>query len=300
MLESLLERFRNGERQALSRLLTLSAAGPHTEAIRAAIPDLPGSARTVAFTGSAGVGKSSLMGKLIGPLRDRHRRVAVLACDPQSSLTGGALLADRIRMPGRPNDSGVFVRSLAAEPGHQALATNLDVMIRLLSHFGFDLVVLETTGAGQGDTAVADLADVVVLLVQPGSGDEFQWEKAGLLEIADVLVVHKADLPGADWLEAELRRLLHLPDCRELPILRVSSLQEQGLEELIDTIETIPPGRSRARTDPARLLRLAQQRMAARFRQHAEAVAPVIERWKRRQVDDAQAAEELLRRLSNV
>ena len=131
-------------------------------------------------------------------IRQAGRTVAVLACDPQSPLTGGALLGDRIRMPNRPDDDAVFIRSLATPSGHSGVAPNLDLMIGLFGRFGFETVIVETVGAGQGDTAVRDVADVVVVLVQPETGDELQWEKAGQLEIADIVVVHKADLPSAD------------------------------------------------------------------------------------------------------
>ena len=120
----------------------------------------------------------------------------MLACDPQSPLSGGALLGDRFRMPARPDDDGVFIRSLAAAGGHGALAEHLGALIRLLEAFGFDVVLIETVGAGQGDTVVRDLVDVLVLLLQPETGDDLQWEKAGLLEVADVMRIHKADLPG--------------------------------------------------------------------------------------------------------
>jgi LAO/AO transport system ATPase len=197
----------------------------------------------VAFTGSGGVGKSSLVGKSIEHLRKQGRTVAVLACDPESSLTGGALLGDRVRMA-PADDDGVFVRSLAVSAGRQAIADHLDLMIALLQRYGFDLVMLETVGAGQGDTAVRSVADVLVLLVQPEAGDDLQWEKAGLLEVADLVVVHKGDLPGAERVEAQLREMLNLPGCREVPVLRASAARSQGLAELWQTIDARPAGTS--------------------------------------------------------
>ena len=116
------------------------------------------------------------------------------------------------------------------------MAEHVDLMIRLLARFGFDVILLETVGAGQGDTAVRDLADVVVLLVQPESGDELQWEKAGLLEVADVVVVHKADLAGADKTEGQVKELLNLPGCRDIAVLRVSSRKDQGFDKLWEAI----------------------------------------------------------------
>jgi putative protein kinase ArgK-like GTPase of G3E family len=223
--------------------------------------------------------------------------VAVLACDPESDLTGGALLADRVRMPSRPDDPGVFIRSTTAPKGREGIAEHLEAMTQLLRAFGFDVVLLETAGVGQGDTAVWDVADVVVLLLQPETGDEYQWEKAGLLEVADVVVVHKADLPGAERTEAQVRGLLNLPGCREVPVLRVSSGQGWGLDDLWKVVESLPARKSRAESDGRALLRRAQQRLASRFHQQADDVEPVLERWKRRELDDGQAADELLEAL---
>jgi LAO/AO transport system ATPase len=239
MLDELVERFRQGDRLALARLLTLVSRGEHLDVIRTATASPNRGPLVAAVTGAGGVGKSSLVGRLIELLRGRGKTVAVLACDPQSSITGGALLGDRVRMPTRPADTGVFVRSLAAGAGHQAVAQHLDLMIDLLATFGFDCVLLETAGAGQGDTAVRALAEVVVVLVQPEAGDALQWEKAGLLEIADVVVVHKADLPGADHVESQLRELLNLPGCRDVAVLRVSSSKGEGLEQLWAAIELV-------------------------------------------------------------
>ncbi len=298
MLEALLERFKKRDRMALARLLTLVGRGEHLELIRDALPPGPEqdcSTRVVAITGSGGVGKSSLIGRLIELLRSAGQTVAVLACDPESSLTGGALLADRIRMPSRPDDPGLYIRSMTASSGHQGIAENLHLMIELLRTFGFDVVLLETAGVGQGDTAVWELADVVVLLLQPETGDEFQWEKAGLLEVADVVVVHKADLPGALATEAQVRGLLNLPGCREVPVVGVSSAKGRGLEELWRFVLAIPVRKSEARSDGRALLRLAQQLLANRFQHRPNAVAKVLERWRRGELDDGGAADEILR-----
>jgi LAO/AO transport system kinase len=298
MLEPLLERFRHGDRLALARLLTLIARGEQVEAIRAELPHGEvGLTRVVAVTGGGGVGKSTLIGKLIELLRGRGRTVAVLACDPESARTGGALLADRVRMPSRPDDPGVFIRSTTAPGGHQGIAEHLEGMIQLLRAFRFDVVLLETAGVGQGDTAVWDVADVVVLLLQPETGDEFQWEKAGLIEVADVVVVHKADLPGAERTAAQVRSLLNLPGCREVPVLRASSGQGWGLDDIWKVVEALPARKARAESDGRALLRRAQQRLASRFRHRVDDVEPVLERWRRRELDDDQAADELLRAL---
>ena len=192
-----------------------------------------GKTKVVAITGGGGVGKSTLIGKLIDVIRRSGRSVAVLGVRPaEASITGGALLGDRIRMPNRPDDNAVYVRSLATPSGHSGVAPNVDLMIDLFDHFGFDTVIVETVGAGQGDTAVRDVADVVIVLVQPETGDDLQWEKAGQLEIADIVVVHKADMPTAERVQSELRELLNLPGHRSVPVLRVSSSKGLGVEEL--------------------------------------------------------------------
>jgi LAO/AO transport system ATPase len=193
----------------------------------------------IAVTGGGGVGKSTLIGKLIEVIRAAGKKVAVLACDPRSPITGGALLGDRIRMPSRPDDDGLFVRSLATPSGHSGVAPHVDRMVDLFGRFGYDLVIVETVGAGQGDTAIREVADVVVVLVQPETGDELQWEKAGQLEIADIVVVHKADLPSAESVESQIRDLLNLPGCRPVPVVRVSSSKSIGVPELWASISGV-------------------------------------------------------------
>jgi putative protein kinase ArgK-like GTPase of G3E family len=226
--------------------------------------------------------------------------VAVLACDPQSPLSGGALLGDRFRMPNQPDD-GVFIRSLAAAGGHGALAEHLDALIRLLEAFNFDLILIETVGAGQGDTVVRELVDVLVLLLQPETGDDLQWEKAGLLEVADVIVIHKGDLPGADRVEAQVLATLSLGSSPAVPVLRVSARSGLGLEQLYTTILSCPL-RRRLRTSSRDLLRIAQQVLAARFAAAEGTQRPelgeLLERWQRGKVETLSAGAELLRLLS--
>jgi LAO/AO transport system ATPase len=239
--DDLVSRFRKKDRRALARLLTMASRGQSVETARgAAARDEKG--RVVAFTGSGGVGKSSLIGRLAELLRAKDRSVAVLCCDPQSPLTGGALLGDRLRIAKGGGDPGLFIRSLATPGGQQAIAQNLDVMVALLKNYGFDSVILETVGAGQGDTAVRQQADTLVVLLQPESGDELQWEKAGLLEVADVVVIHKADLPGADRVAAQVNEHLNLPGTRPIPVLKASAAKGEGLDQLWATIEQHSPG----------------------------------------------------------
>ena len=299
MDEGLLTAFQHGERRALARLLTLAARGRADDYLTR-LPPSPKTSRVVAFTGSVGVGKSTLVGKLIDYIRNRGQTVAVLACDPQSPLTGGALLGDRFRMPARPDDDGAFIRSLAAAPGQGAVAKHLPAMVRLLESFGFDVVLIETVGAGQGDTAARDLADVLVLLLQPETGDDLQWEKAGILEVADVVAVHKADLPGADNAAAQVRAILDLAGGSSVPVVKVSTKTGEGVVALWDAIAKMSARPRTFRDDGDDLVRLAQAEIARRY-QRAGAdprIGGLLDSWRRGALDGAAAASALLRLLN--
>jgi LAO/AO transport system ATPase len=296
MVESLLACLRQRDRHALARLLTLVARGEALAEIERGLPAPPRPARVVAITGSGGVGKSTLLGKLLPVLRGQGLSVAVLACDPQSPLSGGALLGDRFRM-GSTTDDGIFIRSVAAVGGRGAVAEHVELMIRLVEAFGFDVIFVETVGAGQGDVAVSALADVVVLLLQPESGDEVQWEKAGILELADVVVVHKADLPAAEQTAAQVQAALALTPQRAVPVVRVSSQTGLGLVELWQAIAARPLRRVRPAA-AQELLRLAQEELARRWREaesrgDAEFVQAVRD-WQEGRQSSPQAVARLL------
>ena len=298
MLDALLAGLRAKDRRALARLISLTARGEQLEQIRRAISapadDVRATpARVIAFTGSGGVGKSSLVGKLIEQFRDRGKSVAVLACDPESPLTGGALLGDRFRMPSRPDDAGVYIRSLAAPSGRQAVADHLDTIVLLCESFGFDIILIETVGSGQGDTAVRSVADGVIVLLQPETGDDLQWEKAGMLEVADAVVVHKADMPGADRTVAQLESMLTLSTARTVPVLAVSSRTGAGLAKLVEFIESVSK-RSRSEAEARwELLRLAQQELAARFARMN--VDEIVKLWRAGHTNTDVAVESVLR-----
>lgn len=301
MIASLWERFRHGDRLALARLLTLAARWRDLPDIAVQLRQAKSSCRVVAFTGSGGVGKSSLIGKLIEHIRNQNLTVAVLACDPESPLSGGALLGDRFRMPSRPQDDGVFIRSLAAQSGQGAIAENLNLMVRLCVGFGFDVVLIETVGAGQGESAVRDLADVVVLLLQPETGDDLQWEKAGILEVADILAVNKADLPGAAQVAAQLRASMELSG-RVVPVLEVSAKSGQGLAQLWQTIHTLEKKKP-VQSAEQELLQFAEHLLASRFRdalsRHDPQFQDVVERFKSGALSGQEAALTLLKWLSS-
>ena len=297
MNDTLLERLHNGDRRALARLLSLAARGEIGREIIANLPAPQKPDRVVAFTGSGGVGKSTLIGKLIEHVRKQKLKVAVLACDPQSPLSGGALLGDRFRMPSGPDD-GVFIRSLAALSGRGAVADHLPIMVSLLETYGFDVIFIETAGAGQGDTAVRELADVVVLLLQPETGDDLQWEKAGVLEVADVVALHKADLPGADQAAAQIRAALDLSVTTPISLIKVSSKTGDGVPALWDAIRACPPRRSSANDGAHALLRLTQDALARRFSHaqdaHDPALADVLQRWRGGGLPNEEAARAVL------
>jgi putative protein kinase ArgK-like GTPase of G3E family len=195
----------------------------------------------------------------------------------------------------------VFIRSLAAVSGRGAVAENLAAMVRLLGAFGFDLVLIETVGAGQGDVTVRDLADVVVLLLQPETGDDLQWEKAGVLEVADVIVVHKADLPGSEQVEAQVRAMLALSGRESPPVLPVSARSGAGVERLWEVL-TICSRRAAPTTPGGRdLLRLTEQSLRSRFAAAETAadgdLARLVAEWRQGKLSDPQAIAALWRLL---
>jgi LAO/AO transport system ATPase len=283
MLDELIQRFSRKDRFALARLLTHLSRGEHVEAILRSLPITRQPGRVVAITGSGGVGKSSLIGKLIELFRARGRTIGVLACDPESPVSGGALLGDRFRMNPAADD-GLFIRSLAAQGGQGALADHLDAMIEVLETFGFDLILIETAGAGQGDTRVRTLVDVVVLLLQPEAGDELQWEKAGLLEVADIVFIHKADLPGSEQVEAQVRGTLDLSAGKVPKVLRGSARTGQGLTELCDAIEACSLRPREFSALDKMLLQYAQETLARRYAaalaDSQDHLSGLLEQWR--------------------
>jgi putative protein kinase ArgK-like GTPase of G3E family len=198
-------------------------------------------------------------------------------------------------MPPRADDSGVFIRSLAAAPGRGAVAENLDLMIQLLEAFGFQVILIETVGAGQSDTAVRNLADVVVLLLQPETGDDLQWEKAGLLEIADVIAIHKADLPRAEHVEAQVRAMLGLANGPEVPVVRVSSKIGLGIEALWQAIAAFPLRRAQPACRSQQLLERAQESLADWFARadHGLELKRLLDQWRQEALSEGEALQKL-------
>jgi len=198
-----------GDRRALARLLTaVENRTPVAEAAMRQLYPRAGGAHTVGITGPPGAGKSTLVAAIIGELRRAGRAVAVIAVDPSSPITGGALLGDRVRMQSYAEDPDVFIRSMAARGHAGGLASTSGAAAALLDAVGFDTVLVETVGTGQSEVEVAAAADTTVVLEAPEMGDEVQAIKAGLLEVADIVVVNKADRPGAQRTAAQLRAML--------------------------------------------------------------------------------------------
>src|SRR5881296_1743460 len=197
-----------------------------------------GNAYTIGLTGSPGVGKSSLAAQLLRAARARDRTVAVLAIDPTSPFTGGALLGDRLRMQTHATDPGVFIRSMATRGHLGGMALAAPEAIRVLDASGRDLVLVETVGVGQAEVEVATAADTTLVVLQPGWGDAVQAAKAGILEVADVFVVNKADREGAGDVVRDLRGMVRMgPKLDwEPPIVKTSTVSGEGVDELWDAI----------------------------------------------------------------
>ena len=231
------------------------------------------SQRVVGVTGAPGAGKSSLIAALSDVARAAGRRVAILAVDPSSAITGGALLGDRVRIDERPDDPGRFMRSIATRGSGRALSHTAAAASLLVEAEGFDLIFIETVGAGQADLGIARLADLVLLVEGPEGGDEVQAMKAGLLESAQLIVVNKSDRPGADRAAERLRSGLSLA-ADAPPVLLASATESRGIAELLAAIDaaaaaraadTSAPPAGRLRRVAAHLVAAAEARLASRL-----------------------------------
>lgn len=222
---TLADAIRRGDRRALSRAITLVERGE--EKVEEAGGDVIG------ITGPPGAGKSTLISALIDRIRDRGETVAVLAVDPSSPITGGAILGDRIRMQGHVEDDGVYVRSMATRGHLGGLANATRDALRLMAMAGFDHVIVETVGVGQSEVEVMHLARPVVLVVGPSWGDQVQADKAGIVEIADVFVINKGDRPGVNDVK---RALTETADANEAAILITTATTGDGVDELLSVI----------------------------------------------------------------
>lgn len=244
-MQDIVERLLQGDRRALARMVTLIENGiPQARRYLAELHQHSGRAHIVGVTGAPGAGKSTLVMRLVRELRKHEHKVGVVAVDPTSPFSGGALLGDRIRMMELSGDPGVFVRSMASRGNLGGLAASTRDVVRAMDAAGYDPIIIETVGTGQAEVEVMRTAQTVLVVVAPGMGDDIQAIKAGILEIADIFVVSKADKPGADQTVAELAMLLSLDPARRasngqawrIPIIKTSSIKEQGIAELADAV----------------------------------------------------------------
>ncbi|NGO76128.1 methylmalonyl Co-A mutase-associated GTPase MeaB [Streptomyces sp. YC504] len=240
---SLVAQAREGRPRAVARLISLvEGASPQLREVMAALAPLTGHAYVVGLTGSPGVGKSTSTSALVSAYRRAGKRVGVLAVDPSSPFSGGALLGDRIRMADHASDPGVYIRSMATRGHLGGLAWAAPQAIRVLDAAGCDVVLVETVGVGQSEVEIASQADTSVVLLAPGMGDGIQAAKAGILEIGDVYVVNKADRDGADSTVRELNHMLGLGESRgpgdwRPPIVKTVASRAEGVDEVVEALE---------------------------------------------------------------
>lgn len=307
---ALLSAARSGDRGALARLLSLiERGGDDARSVGRLTHPLGGSAYTIGLTGAPGAGKSTLTGRLITELRAAGDLVAVLAIDPSSPFSGGAILGDRVRMDAHTLDDGVFIRSMATRGHLGGLALAAPEAVRALDAAGFPWVLVETVGVGQVEVEVAATADTTVVVVNPGWGDAVQAAKAGLLEIADVFVVNKADRPGATEAQRDLEHVLMLSsDAGERwtpPIVATVATDGTGSAEVIDAVRAHRDWlQDNGRLEAKRAARIDEEIEAilvARLRQKVRGGGAAAERERlhddvaARRLDPWSAADELLR-----
>ena len=276
----LVARARDGQSRAVARLISLvEDESPVLREVTAALAPHTGRAQVVGITGAPGVGKSTSTNALVRALREAGRTVGVIAVDPSSPFSGGALLGDRVRMGDHADDDGVYIRSMAARGHLGGLSWSTPQAMRVLDAAGYDVVLVETVGVGQSEVEVAGLADTTVVLLAPGIGDGIQAAKAGILEVGDVYVVNKADRDGAAQVARDLRSMLALADRREgawrPPILKTSAQSGTGVPEVVAALDE-------HRTWSAGSGELARRRARrARAEIEAIAVAAIRARWTR-------------------
>jgi LAO/AO transport system kinase len=306
------ERVLAGDRRAVARAISwVEDSAEGLPGLSEKLYPHSGRAFTVGLTGSPGVGKSSLVAALVGAARARERTVAVLAVDPTSPFTGGALLGDRLRMQAHATDPGVFIRSMATRGHLGGMALAAPEAIRILDASGRDLVLVETVGVGQSEVEVVRATDTTLVVVSPGWGDAVQVAKAGILEIADVFVVNKADREGADDAVRDLNQMLRMGPHHTWtpPVVRTSTVTGDGIDDLWAAVEKHRAHQESsgqlARKRAARVLAEVQGMVAERLRHRVAAMLDggsadaVADDLVERRIDPYRAAALLLERLGD-
>jgi GTPase len=241
-IATLVERARGGDARSVARLISLVEDGdPALPAVAAALAPYAGKAQVVGLTGSPGVGKSTTTNELVRALRAAGHRVGVLAVDPSSPFTGGAILGDRVRMQEHTTDPGVYIRSMSSRGQLGGLSAATPQAVRVLEGAGCDVILVETVGVGQAEVEIATLADTTLVLLAPGMGDAIQAVKAGILEIADVFVVNKADRPGADATYRDIQGMLGLgeraPGEWRPQVVRATAVRGEGIDDVVAAVD---------------------------------------------------------------
>ncbi|HET8982323.1 MAG TPA: methylmalonyl Co-A mutase-associated GTPase MeaB [Pedococcus sp.] len=240
---ALVESARAGSPRAVARLISLVEDGhPALREVMAALAPHSGTAHVIGITGSPGVGKSTSTNALVGAFRKRGKRIGVLAVDPSSPFSGGALLGDRVRMQDHALDPEVYIRSMASRGHLGGLSWTTPQALRVLDAAGCDVILVETVGVGQSEVEIAGLADTTIVLLAPGMGDGIQAAKAGILEIGDLFVVNKADREGADATVRDIRHMISLGDRTEPglwrpPVLKTVAARGQGIDEVMEALD---------------------------------------------------------------
>ncbi|HEY1616160.1 MAG TPA: methylmalonyl Co-A mutase-associated GTPase MeaB [Streptosporangiaceae bacterium] len=239
--EALIAAARGGDPRALARLISLvENSAAELRQVMKVIAPMAGGAQVIGLTGAPGVGKSTVTGALVRAYRAQGRRVGVLAVDPTSPFSGGALLGDRVRMQDHATDEGVFIRSMASRGHLGGLAWSTPQALRILDAAAFDVLLVETVGVGQAEVKIASLADTTLVVVAPGMGDSIQAAKAGILEIADAFVVNKSDRPGAQEVVRDLRTMLAMagygPQDWKPPIVSTTASSGTGIDDLVEAL----------------------------------------------------------------
>ena len=245
----LVEQVLEGRREAIAKAITLvENRGRGFENLLAALERKGGRAFVLGVTGPPGTGKSTLVDRLIERYRKKGLNIAVVAIDPTSPITGGALLGDRVRMLKHAADRGVYIRSMASRGWTGGLAASTSEVVQVLDAAGTDLIIIETVGIGQSDIEIVSVAHAVLVTVTPGLGDDIQVSKAGLMEIGDIFVVNKSDLEGADFMVTALLSMVREKK-RQTPVIKVSALKDEGIDRLVEAVDgfretlTTPRGR---------------------------------------------------------
>ena len=265
-VEELVDGARRGDPRAVARLISLVENGSSVlREVMAGLMPYAGNARVIGLTGPPGVGKSTTTTALVSAYRGRGLRVGVLAVDPSSPFSGGALLGDRVRMQEHAGDDGVYIRSMASRGHLGGLSWTTPQAVRVLDAAGCDVVLVETVGVGQAEVEIASLADTTLVLVAPGMGDAIQAAKAGILEVADVFAVNKADRDGADVAARDLRHMLSLgerrrPEDWQPPIVKTVASRNEGIDELVEAVDRHRTWlESSGRLDAKRRIRAAEE-----------------------------------------